>query len=86
MAASADEDLDLAVALSLQAKYDEEERAQSVVPKALPDARRIVDEHWELTDPSPDIHQLFVEYDAMFFWRKLTANGVAVAWSNRMTL
>ena len=46
----------------------------------------IVDDHWELTDPNPDIYQLFVEYDSMFFGGKLTARGVVVDWSKRMTL
>lgn len=46
----------------------------------------IVDEDWELTDPNPNIHKLFVDYDTIFFWRKLSDNGVVVDWSKRMTL
>ena len=78
-------DVDLALALSLQEEYD-----CAVVSKTAGTTRSqglgIVDEHWELADPNPNIHQLFVQYDSMFFWSKLTANGVAVDWSKRMTL
>lgn len=76
-------DVDLALALSLQDEYSEE---AAVVVEDSMQKRGIVDRHWELTDPNPDIHQLFLRYDSMFFWSKLTARGVAVDWSKRMTL
>ena len=78
--------LDHALALSLQDKYDKEGVVVVEDTKTSPKVKGIVDEHWELADPNPNIHQLFVQYDTMFFWGKLTANGVAVDWSNRMTL
>jgi len=40
----------------------------------------------ELTDPHPDIHALFLAYDASFFGGALAAGGVEVRWSPRMTL
>lgn len=80
-------DLDLAIALSLQDQYERDE--VSVVrrsPVAPTNCKGIVDQHWELSDPNPNIHQLYVEFDSLFFWSKLTASGVAVDWSTRMTL
>ncbi|NXU45269.1 SPRTN protein, partial [Drymodes brunneopygia] len=43
----------------------------------------VVDEAWELLDPSPDVHALFVHFNQTLFWGKLEA--VAVSWSPRMT-
>lgn len=44
----------------------------------------IVDESWEMLDPNPDIRAMFLEFNDMFFWGKLS--GVEVKWSPRMTL
>ncbi|GLD73814.1 sprT-like domain-containing protein Spartan [Lates japonicus] len=44
----------------------------------------IVDESWEMLDPSPDVRAMFLEFNDMFFWGKLS--GVEVKWSPRMTL
>uniref|UniRef100_A0A3Q1F258 SprT-like N-terminal domain n=1 Tax=Acanthochromis polyacanthus TaxID=80966 RepID=A0A3Q1F258_9TELE len=44
----------------------------------------IVDESWEMLDPSPDVRAMFLEFNDMFFWGKLS--GVEVRWSPRMTL
>ena len=90
--------LDLAVARSLQEKYDKEAAHQlQVVPAKSNAALRtnsgaktsdmsIVDKQLELVDPNPNIHQLFVEFDNTFFWGTLASSGVAVDWSTRMTL
>ncbi|NXA12769.1 SPRTN protein, partial [Sapayoa aenigma] len=43
----------------------------------------VVDETWELLDPSPDVHALFVHFNQTLFWGKLEA--VTVSWSPRMT-
>ena len=85
------ENLDQALAVSLQKQYDSEEVKLIAVhdPHVLSEpleAKRIVDDHWELTDPNPNIHQLFMDYDSMFFGGKLGTSGVAVDWSKRMTL
>ena len=46
----------------------------------------IVEENLEMLDPTPNIHQLFLEFDGKFFGGTLAANGrVAVEWSPRMT-
>lgn len=44
----------------------------------------IVDESWEMLDPSPDVRAMFLEFNDMFFYGKLS--GVEVKWSPRMTL
>ena len=93
---------DLAVARSLQDKYDKEvfshHQKDPTLSLPVPHTKSktthserksdmsIVSREMELQDPNPDIHQLFVEFDAMFFWGKLVAGGVAVSWSDRMTL
>ncbi|XP_063773845.1 DNA-dependent metalloprotease SPRTN [Pseudophryne corroboree] len=51
---------------------------------ASPGVMSVVDPSWELLDPSPDIHALFLQFNDTFFWGKL--NGVEVRWSPRMTL
>ncbi|XP_053566979.1 DNA-dependent metalloprotease SPRTN [Bombina bombina] len=44
----------------------------------------VVDPSWEMIDPNPDIRALFLQFNDMFFWSKLS--GVEVKWSPRMTL
>ncbi|XP_066514807.1 DNA-dependent metalloprotease SPRTN [Hoplias malabaricus] len=44
----------------------------------------IVDEKWEMLDPSPDVRAMFLQFNDTFFWGKLS--GVEVKWSPRMTL
>lgn len=44
----------------------------------------IVDESWEMLDPNPDVRAMFLEFNDIFFWGKLS--GVEVKWSPRMTL
>ena len=44
---------------------------------------KIIDERWELIDPTPDIHQLFNQFNHEFFYEKLSS--VFVEWSQRMT-
>lgn len=60
-----------------------------VVPYWRPAARperplSIVDQTWEMLDPNPDVRAMFLEFNGMFFWGKLS--GVEVKWSPRMTL
>lgn len=89
-----DDDLDYAIALSLQETENKEAKrpgyaAHNVTGPSLLstyDPRSIVDERWELEDPHPNIHELFVQFDAMFFEQRLINAGVAVSWGPRMTL
>uniref|UniRef100_A0A8C1UG68 DNA-dependent metalloprotease SPRTN n=1 Tax=Cyprinus carpio TaxID=7962 RepID=A0A8C1UG68_CYPCA len=67
------EDEDFLLALRLQEQFDQETRALSVV-----------DESWEVLDPSPDVRAMFLQFNDRFFWGKLS--GVEVKWSPRMTL
>uniref|UniRef100_A0A668SAB3 SprT-like domain-containing protein n=1 Tax=Oreochromis aureus TaxID=47969 RepID=A0A668SAB3_OREAU len=67
-------DEDFLLAIRLQEQFDQEYRRPL----------SIVDESWEMLDPSPDIRAMFLEFNDMFFWGKLS--GVEVKWSSRMTL
>ena len=87
--AMADPDLDYALALSLQEQFNHESKEERIPAKVLErryDPKGIVDESWELTDPNPNIHDLYVQFDAMFFRGSLNGNGVEVRWSSKMTL
>ena len=42
-----------------------------------------VDPEWETLDPNPDLHSLFVEFNAAYFWGQLVS--CEVKWSPRMT-
>ncbi|KAK7071862.1 hypothetical protein SK128_003244 [Halocaridina rubra] len=44
----------------------------------------LVDPSWELIDPNPNIHTLFLTFNNQFFWGRL--DGIEVRWSPRMTL
>lgn len=44
----------------------------------------IVDESWELIDPVPNIHDLFLQFNDAYFDGRLA--GVEVKWSPKMTL
>lgn len=82
-------DADFALALSLQEQF-ENEAAVTVTKEntseTLSYPKSIVDASWEVVDPVPNIHQLFVDFDAMFFKSALVNSGVEVKWSHRMTL
>lgn len=87
------DNLDYALALSLQAQFDNSPTQQAVSTSLLTDnciseynPSKIVDETWELVDPNPNIHNLYVQFDQMFFKGRLVSRGVVVSWSNRMTL
>lgn len=43
----------------------------------------LTDPSWELVDPTPDIHVLFMAFNTRFFWDKLLS--VCVSWSKKMT-
>lgn len=43
----------------------------------------VVDKRWELIDPNPNIHELFLQFNDQFFYSKL--GSVYVEWSQRMT-
>ncbi|XP_076041020.1 DNA-dependent metalloprotease SPRTN [Oratosquilla oratoria] len=106
-------EIDLTLALQLQAQFQEELRASLLQqereataaknksyhggktykkrsPKELEEPRQeklsvsLIDPSWELIDPNPDIHQLFLQFNDQFFWRRLSS--VEVRWSPRMTL
>lgn len=84
------ENLDYAIALSLQEETPSKPHDLPMVPidnvEKSWDPKSVVDESWELVDPNPNIHDLFVQFDSMFFRSALTNAGVAVKWGPRMTL
>ena len=45
-------------------------------------ARHLCSPEWEIIDPNPDIHSLFVQFDKRFFWSSL--GSVELEWSKRM--
>ncbi|XP_030302907.1 sprT-like domain-containing protein Spartan [Calypte anna] len=83
-----EEDEDFVLALQLQELWEAEDKA-AACSEALPDLSphrplSVVDEAWELLDPSPDVRGLFVQFNETLFWGRLAA--VEVSWSPRMTL
>ena len=88
------EDVDFAYALSLQEELDQEQKkgesshfksaisSTSSMKNAAPVS--VVDESWELIDPIPDIRQLFLQFNDVYF--KGLLGSVEVKWSPRMTL
>ncbi|KAK8771018.1 DNA-dependent metalloprotease SPRTN-like [Amblyomma americanum] len=97
--ASEDEDFLLSLQLALQITEEheyhesllklnepsiEKPAGTSVVSHSLRKDLSVVDEFWELHDPNPDVHRLFVEFNEAYFYGKL--DHVAVCWSWRMTL
>lgn len=41
------------------------------------------DPELEFIDPTPNVHALFISFDKLFFWTKLSSRAV-VRWSKRM--
>lgn len=87
------EDVDWAYALSLQEELDQEQKKEesgyfkSVIPSTSNKnvaPVSVVDESWELIDPIPDIRQLFLQFNDVYF--KGLLGSVEVKWSPRMTL
>ena len=85
------EDDDLAYALSLQQELDQEinEEKSSYDYAASSSSKlatpvSVVDDSWELIDPIPDIRQLFLQFNDVYFNGLLAS--VEVRWSPRMTL
>lgn len=86
---------DYMLALKLQEQFAQESKAESV-KQVKPRGVRgqsskgdklpasVVDPEWEVLDPIPDIHSLFLQFNCEFFWGAL--EGVEVRWSSRMTL
>ena len=80
------EDEDFALALKLFSELNDEGgvQAQPVRGKRPDEKLSIVDPSWELIDPVPNIHELFVQFNAAYFDGMLAS--VSVQWSPRMTL
>lgn len=46
----------------------------------------VVHPRLEVTDPNPNVHELFLQFDGVYFNGTLNSRGVEVRWSPRMTL
>lgn len=72
----------------LQKQFEEEEKfekdSKSLSYDYKANFKSIVDPSWELIDPTPDIHNLFVIFNTKFFWNTLLP--VSVSWSKKMKL
>ena len=89
-----DDQLDYAIALSLQGGNEEEAANKTKTlktslkkPGAADSAAAkmsLIDPQWEMIDPTPNIHQLFIEFNKTYFWGRL--DMVEVKWSPQMTL
>uniref|UniRef100_H3C7U5 DNA-dependent metalloprotease SPRTN n=2 Tax=Tetraodon nigroviridis TaxID=99883 RepID=H3C7U5_TETNG len=75
-------DEDFLLAFRLQEQFNRYFRTKQ--QEELERPLSIVDESWEMLDPNPDVRAMFLEFNDMFFWGKLS--GVEVKWSPRMTL
>lgn len=80
------------MALLLQQQFQHEANIESPTnnlvyskkkSKVQDSTKSLVDPSWELIDPTPNVHILFVTFNQNFFWNKLLA--VCVSWSKRMT-
>ncbi|XP_017778753.1 PREDICTED: sprT-like domain-containing protein Spartan [Nicrophorus vespilloides] len=81
---------DQELAAELQKQFEQEQHIEaptnSLVYKTNKNkdsTKSLVDPSWELIDPTPNIHNLFIAFNQQFFWNKLLA--VCVSWSKRMT-
>lgn len=87
---------DFEMALKLQQAFDTEYRIENPsIDLTYNDKKKksnlnnsrskgLIDPSWELVDPTPNIHVLFVQFNEKFFWNKLLP--VTVSWSKRMTV
>ena len=73
-----------------QQKSEAKKRQQqsSSLPKQefaiMPYSLSVVDPEWEVLDPTPNVHELFMQFNGLFFDDKLSR--ATVSWSPRMTL
>ncbi|XP_065160971.1 DNA-dependent metalloprotease dvc-1 isoform X1 [Atheta coriaria] len=86
----ADSQDDHEIAKELQRQFNQEvavENPSNLVyetkKKNIDNTKSLVDPSWELIDPTPNIHNLFIAFNQQYFWNKLLS--VCVSWSKRMT-
>lgn len=74
---------DVELARALQAQEESPPELSLSHKSVLNSHKCLHDPSWELVDPTPDIHALFIAFDQRFFENKLQA--VCVSWSKKMT-
>ena len=69
-------------------RNDDQLLARRPTPKQeyarMPYELSVVDPQWEVLDPTPNVHELFMQFNGLFFDDKLSL--ATVSWSPRMTL
>ncbi|KAK9885882.1 hypothetical protein WA026_013757 [Henosepilachna vigintioctopunctata] len=81
---------DFILAQNLQQQFNEENAIENPSDDLVYDKKKqnkddcksIVDPSWEVIDPTPDVHRLFIVFNKKFFWG--TLDSVCVSWSKRM--
>lgn len=87
-----DEDInDFVLALQIQMLQEKDEDSKSdlmIIDKKEnrieSPQRSLTDPEWDLIDPCPDIHSMFIEFDRLYFWSRL--GSCRLEWSKRMTI
>jgi len=78
-----DEDRELALKLQTQFNAEINKESPADCSKHTDGNNgNLLDPEWEVLDPNPDIHALFVQFDKRFFWSSL--GSVELEWSKRM--
>lgn len=54
--------------------------------RKVEETENVVDSKLELSDPTPDVHQLFRIFDSKYFGGLLSRSNVLVEWDNRTFL
>ncbi|KAL3284284.1 hypothetical protein HHI36_018442 [Cryptolaemus montrouzieri] len=81
---------DSMLARTLQDQFQQEEAverpggnlAYDTKKRSMNESKSLVDPSWEVIDPTPDIHVLFMAFNNKFFWGRL--DSVCVSWSTKM--
>ncbi|PAA54644.1 hypothetical protein BOX15_Mlig032306g2, partial [Macrostomum lignano] len=81
---AADRELCLRLASQEQEEDDSKQRGKAAVANSNELGGSLVDPNWELVDPTPNVHALFLDFNGRYFGGSLVA--VEVKWSPRMTL
>ncbi|KAI6656712.1 hypothetical protein LOD99_16016 [Oopsacas minuta] len=78
-----DEIIALEVTDNIDWSFDSEYTLSTPLTREVPPIYHVTHDYHELNDPTPSIHQLFTEFNQLFFYNKL--GSVSVEWSYRMT-
>lgn len=88
-------DLDFILALQMQIQADDDcelidekdskkKKSSEIIVSPRTSSSSLSDPNWELIDPCPDVHSMFIEFDRKYFWSRL--GSCRLEWSKRMTI